>query len=500
MEFKLGKGSLASFATDVAVVTCFERDGAARLERSDGGVELDRALGGELTKLITSQKFTGKEGKTIIVPTFGKVTPRYVLILGLGTRKDCTIERLRKAGAIITKECDRLHAASFAVVLEQNSLNGLASARRLQAVIEGAFMGSYRFERYREADARSESTFARGTFLTAGPTKLFEKSIDLAQSIGRAIHFSRDLSNTPGNDLTPTILAQHAKRVAHDLKLGIDVWGTAELKKERMGAFLAVAQGTAEPPALVHLTYRPRGKVRAKVALVGKGVTFDTGGISIKPSKSMHEMKYDMSGAAVVLATLQAAAQAKLPVAIDAYLGATENMPDAKAVKPGDIVTARNGKTVEIINTDAEGRLVLADTLTVAAEKKPDYLIDLATLTGGASYAVGELYAAILGSDQKLVDRLLAASANAGERLWQLPLEKQYLKTITKGPADIANSGGSTASTIMGGLFLSQFVGDCRWAHFDIASCAWTNEDNTLASKGATGAMIPTLISFLSSL
>lgn len=498
MDFKLSKGSLTSVAADVAVVTCFEP--SAKLERGDGGADLDRALDGELTGLINAQKFTGKEGKTIVVPTFDKVSPRYVLILGLGTRKDCTIETLRKAGASIAKECDRLHAQSFAAALEQNSFGGLSPVRRLQSVVEGIFMGSYRFERYRDAAARSEATLARGTFLTTGPTKPFEKALALATSIGRAIHFSRDLSNTPGNDLTPTILAQHAKRVAHDLKLGIEVWGTNELKKERMGAFLAVAQGTAEPPALVHLTYRPRGKVRAKIALVGKGVTFDTGGISIKPSKNMHEMKYDMSGAAVVLATLQVVAQTKLPVAIDAYLGATENMPDGKAVKPGDIVTARNGKTIEIINTDAEGRLVLADTLTLAAEKKPDYLINLATLTGGASIAVGELYAAILGNDQKLVDRLLAAARTAGELLWQLPLEKQYLKTITKGPADLANSGGSTASTIMGGLFLSQFVGDCRWAHFDIASCSGTNEENTLTPKGATAVMIPTLISFLSSL
>ena len=495
MQLKLAKGSLTISTADVVVVTCFEREGSR-----DGGVDLNRALKGELNRVLTAQQFSGKEGKTVLIPTFGLIPAKFVLVVGLGKRKDCSLAVLRTIGAVIAKKCDAAKAASLAVTLERQSIGGLSPAMRLQVIVEGMLLGMYRFEQYREADARTPPSLKNVSFLVSGPAQSLEHALTIGQAIGNAVCFSRDLGNTPGNDMTPTILAREAKRVASEQKLGIEVWGPAEMKKERMGAFLSVAQGSVEPPALVHLTYRPRGKARAKVALVGKGVTFDSGGISIKPSKNMHEMKYDMCGAAVVLGAIEVIAKAKIPVAVDAYLAASENLPDAKAYKPGDIVTARNGKTIEIISTDAEGRLLLADTLTLAAEKKPDYLIDLATLTGGASYAVGELYAALLGNNQKLVDRLLKASTTAAEKVWQLPLEKNYLKGLTRGPADLVNSGGSTASTMTAALFLSQFVGDTHWAHFDIAACAWTTEDNTVNHKGATGAVLATLVAFVSSL
>jgi len=248
------------------------------------------------------------------------------------------------------------------------------------------------------------------------------------------------------------------------------------------------------------LQYRPKQKPKKKVAIVGKGITFDSGGISIKPAKGMEEMKDDMCGAGTTLAVMQAIAQLKPKVAVDAYIPACENMPSGKAIKPGDIVKARNGKTIEIITTDAEGRMILADALCYAADSKPDYMIDLATLTGHCAYAIGERYMAILGNDQTLVDKLLSQGKNAGEKMWQFPLEQEYKKGMTKGIADLRNTGTSKAGVIEGALFLEEFVGKTKWAHLDIASVAVTTEDLPYAPKGCIGAGVRMLVNFLMSL
>ncbi|MBI4212304.1 MAG: leucyl aminopeptidase [Deltaproteobacteria bacterium] len=504
MHFQIASGSLISAEADLVAIGCFQKeplDGQKKshpvLERADGGSELDRLFDGEISELIAKENFTGSEGKTRLIFAAGKIPARYILLVGLGKKKELSVGGLKRIGAVLAKQAQEVKAASLSLVVQKDAIANFSVAARMQALVEGLILGSYRFDRYREASARTKLTLEKVVVISNAPRAQLEKAIIRGQAIAEATCFTRDLSNTPPNDLTPMALAKIAENVAKQERLTITVWGKKELQDQKMNAFLAVAQGSVEPPVLIHLNYKPK-KAKYRIALVGKAVTFDSGGISIKPSRNMHEMKSDMSGGAVVLATMLAIAQLKPDVAVDAYIPSSENMPDAKAFKPGDIITARNGKTIEIISTDAEGRMLLADTLSYVTDGKPDYVIDLATLTGGAVYALGEIYAAVLGNDQRLIDRLLSASHDAGESVWQLPLEKRYLSGLTKGPADLVNSGGGMAQTITATLFLSQFVGQTKWAHFDIAACAWTNEGSELCPKGGTGSMVATLVEFLS--
>jgi leucyl aminopeptidase len=307
----------------------------------------------------------------------------------------------------------------------------------------------------------------------------------------------RDLVNTPANDMTPEILARRARDISAECRLSCRVLDKKGIEAEKMGLLLAVARGSENEPRFVHMHYKPAGKAKTKVALIGKGITFDTGGYDLKPGRYMINMKNDMAGAAICIAVMKVLSAFKPRVEVNAYLPLCDNMIDAKAEVPGNIVRSRTGKTVELISTDSEGRLILADAISYALDKKPDYIVDLATLTGGVLYALGEIYTAVLGNDQRFIDRYLAASKAENEHAWQLPLEKEYNKDAAEGPADLKNALKTKADTIGGALFLNEFVGDTKWFHLDIAESAWSEEEKDFITKGGTGTMVRTLVRLL---
>jgi leucyl aminopeptidase len=300
--------------------------------------------------------------------------------------------------------------------------------------------------------------------------------------------------------VTPAYLAQEAKRIARSQRLRVRVLGTAAITRLGMGALLGVSQGSAQPPRFIQLIYRPRGQVRRRVALAGKGITFDSGGLSIKPADSMQAQKRDMAGGAAVLAVMSVIRDLAPSLEVRAYVPCTENMPGERAIKPGDVVRAYNGKTIEVLNTDAEGRLVLADALSYAAAAKPDVLIDLATLTAAVRTALGNRYAAIIGTEPSLVQALIAAARDCGEHLWELPLISEYRSDIDSTVADIKNTGEGAAGTIIGGLFLREFVGTVPWAHIDFSSTVMTDKPLPCHPRGATGFGVRTLLHYLQSL
>ncbi|HEX6043366.1 MAG TPA: leucyl aminopeptidase, partial [Pyrinomonadaceae bacterium] len=316
--------------------------------------------------------------------------------------------------------------------------------------------------------------------------------------IGEAINFTRDLANEPGAYMTPTDMAERAREIANEFGLSIDVLDEARMEQEGMGSLLSVARGSDQPAKLIILKYTPAGKAESDtgelLTFVGKGVTFDSGGISLKPGENMELMKYDMTGGATVLGTMRAIAQLKPPIPILGVAPCTENLPSGKATKPGDVVKAMTGKTIEIINTDAEGRLILADAIAYAKKLGATKVIDMATLTGAVSIALGDVNAAVLGTDQELIDEIIDAGREVGEKFWQLPLDKEYSKQIKSDIADIKNVGGRKAGTITAAAFLKEFADGLSWAHLDIAGTAWGDDAKPYRSKGPTGIAVRTLL------
>jgi leucyl aminopeptidase len=415
-----------------------------------------------------------------------------LVLLGLG-QGELAAERWRRAGARGRREADRQGGGKVLATFGDGT-----SAHGLTAFVEGFLLAGYRFDRYREAPKTpgvSALTLAGGAI--PAPKEARELLADV-ESVVRQVAAARDLVNEPPSVATPRFLADHARTLAKEIRgLEAEVWEPSRIVKEGLAGVMAVARGSHEAPRFVMLRWKPKN-ARQHVALVGKGITFDSGGLSLKPAKSMETMKYDMAGGSAVLGAAAAVAALELPVAVTAYVPATENLPGGGAQKPGDVIRYANGKTVEVLNTDAEGRLVLADALVVAAKEKPDAIIDLATLTGAARVALGSLYACVVGTDQPLIDALIAAGQAAGEPLWQLPLVQEYRDDIRSPIADMKNVGaGGEAGTIIGGLFLREFVGDVPWAHLDIAGPAFAERDLAIAPRGATGYGVRLLVEYV---
>ncbi len=394
-----------------------------------------------------------------------------VLLLGLGKAKDLDPERLRRAGAITSLRAEALGAPTCVLLVHDAVVEKLGGERAGVALAEGAVLGAYRYDenKSKPKQAKHEST----TIL--GPASL-EAGVAKGLVLAEANAFARDLQNKPANLLTPSDMADAAEALEKAGRISVKVFDKRDMEKMGMGLLLGVAQGSRQPPRLLHLTYKPKGKAKGRIALVGKGLTFDSGGISIKPSAKMDEMRYDMSGAAAVLGVFHALKKLDVPYEVHGVCACTENMPGGQATKPGDIHTAMNGTTVEVLNTDAEGRLVLADALCYVTSKiKPDTIVDLATLTGAVVVALGHELAGCFATTEKLEDELLAAGDETGERLWPLPL-LDYHKDQMKGAyADLKNiSGGDMgAGSSAGAAFLAPFAGDTEWAHLDIAGTAW---------------------------
>lgn len=505
MQFKFSNEPLEKIKTDLVVILCPQKKknkddkGTAVLQKSDYGVNLDEYLGGLISKIITEEKFHGDSDSHKLLYSFGKIPARAILLIGIGEMKDFNLDVPRKAGAAVVKAANSISAHSATLVVQPENLKGFDPAVRVQAFAEGIILGGYKFERYKDKKNIEPDTLKEVILITNKGQAKLGTAVKRGTVIAEGVNMVRDLVNLPAKDLTPELLAKKAKDIAVKENLNCKILGPKEIEKEKMGLFLAVSAGSKNEPRFIHLAYKPAKKAKARAALIGKGVTFDTGGYDIKPGNGMLHMKDDMAGAAVCMAVIKIISELKLPIAIDVYIPATDNVIDGASEVPGNIVRARNGKTVEIISTDAEGRLILADAITYALEKKPDFIIDAATLTGHVLYSLGEIYTAVLGNNQKLADKYLSASKEENEPAWQLPLVAEYKKGMKDGIADLKNIGKSKAGTIVGALFLEEFVGKTKWLHLDIAESSWTEEDRDYTPKGGTGATIRSLVNMLAS-
>jgi leucyl aminopeptidase len=463
-------------------------------ELAPGGAALAEAAGFDLVAELAAAGFDAKPGSVLRVPTRGALPAPTLLAVGLGARAEVGLDHLRRAGAAAANAAERLTSVATALHTAIDDADPVDAA---QALVEGLHLGSYRFSAYRS----DPSPFDLATVTLhadESDAAALRDSVEVAGITAGAAILARDLVNIPPQDKRPPVLAERAVAEVADLPITTRVLDEDALAEGGYGGILGVGQGSSEPPRLVELTYAPEGATR-HVALVGKGITFDTGGISLKPSQSMETMKTDMAGAATVLAVIKAAAQLELPVKITALLALAENMPSGTATRVSDVLTMKGGTTVEVINTDAEGRLVLGDALVHASELSPDAIVDVATLTGAAVVALGDKLGVVISSDDDLAEAITDATVRSGEPHWRLPLaSEQYGDRIEGAIADLKNSGGREAGTIFAALFLHRFVGEgIPWAHLDIAGIAWTTNGDGYLSKGATGSPVRSLLTWL---
>lgn len=469
--------------------------------------QVDERLGGAVARLFQAEEFKSTVGATRLISTLGQIAAPYVLVVGLGTeKKPITLESLRRAGASICPMVKTIAAKSIAIELLGKAESELPAAHALQAIAEGLQLAAYQYDALKSEKKPFPLVHARvlvgaknGEQGPPAKTAALEKALEVASALSDATMWARDLVNTPPRDMTPQALAAAAKKIKG---VHVKVLHRPDIEALKMGAYLSVADGAKEPPAFIEMTYTPPQKAKKVLALVGKGVTFDSGGLSLKPAKSMETMKCDMAGAAAVIAFMRVLADLKPAIEVRGYVAATENMVDGGATKPGDVVRAMSGKTIEVLNTDAEGRLTLADALHYAVTRpiKPHYIIDMATLTGACLVALGERCTAAMGTAPELIEKLKHAGENAGEMIWELPLIEDYAEDLKSTVADLQNTGGRYAGTITGGLFLKEFVGDTKWVHLDIAGSAWTDKPLSYCPKGGTGAMVRTLWELIKSL
>jgi leucyl aminopeptidase len=454
---------------------------------------LDSLSKGALIAEARRQRFKGADGDVALFQGHGVLNCRYVLLVGVGD--GTSPQAWQRVGEQTVAHARELWATRTAIATASEPL----SPARVETLAEGIALSAYRFQQLKsKADARTRHP-GRVALLVAD-TALVRAALDRARSVAAATCYARDLINLPAGIVTPTYLAGAARQLARAQHLHARVLDPAAIKRAGLGALLGVAQGSAQPPRFIELVYRPRERPRKCIALVGKGITFDSGGLSLKTAHTMQAQKRDMAGGAVVLAVLSAARDLALPVEVRGYVPATENMPGGRALKPGDVLRAYNGKTIEVLNTDAEGRLVLADALSYAAAARPDVLIDLATLTGAVHTALGSRCAAIMGTDPTAVQALIAAAHACGEQLWELPLIAEYRSDLDSMVADLKNVNEGGAGTIIGGLFLREFVGKVPWAHIDFSSTVMTDKAFPAHPRGATGFGVRTLLRYLRTL
>lgn len=476
------------------LITIFSVEGRKNVEGALRRAGFSDKFIGEIAKQMIAENFTAKASTSIELFAAGQISSKNILIAGLGKKDEIKKLSMLNLGGSIAYSAKNVGARSVAVVIDKEV------SEFAKEITEGIILGNYRFLKYKTCeDDDDDKTFLKDITYIMDSVNMnaLKGRIEEGKVFAKATCDARDLVNTPGSDATPSDIASEARRVAKAAKLAISVWGKNEIKKNRMGCILAVAKGSAEPPRFIRLDYKSKKKNAKHVFLVGKGVSFDAGGISLKPPRGMYAMKSDMGGAAAVLYAMEAIGRLKPNVNITALIPSVENMPDGKALKPGDIIKARNGKTIEIFSTDAEGRLILADALSFASEKKPDAIVELSTLTGGAAYCCGELYSLVMGTNDKLVSKLKDASKTCGEYMWELPIVEEYRKGYTSSTADLNNQGKSKAQTILGAIFVREFVDDkIPFAHLDIAASGWADDGGLLGPKGATGVMVRTLVEF----
>jgi leucyl aminopeptidase len=468
-------------------------------EKADEGFlrDLDTAAGGVVKTVLESEEFKGKEGETayLHLPP-GALKARCLLLVGVGERADYQTARASELAGTAARVLRGKNVKSIAVVPRLDGDPELIAAR----AVEGAIIGLFELDKYRTVDKEQRVVDRLVVIVDGADGDALERGVKHGQIVGESVNFTRDLANEPGAYMTPTIMAERARQIANEFNLSIDVLDESRMEQEGMGSLMSVSRGSDQPAKLIILKYTPAKPSKDNgqlLALVGKGITFDSGGISLKPGENMELMKYDMTGGATVLGAMRAIAQLKPSIPVLGVAPCSENLPSGKATKPGDIVTAMTGKTIEVINTDAEGRLVLADAIAYAKKLGATKIIDLATLTGAVSIALGDVNAAVLGTDQELIDEIIVAGKEVGEKFWQLPLDKEYSKQIKSDIADIKNVGGRKAGTITAAAFLKEFAEGVAWAHLDIAGTAWGDEAKPYRSKGPTGIAVRTLINIV---
>ena len=494
MNIKIRKASPLEIKTSCMVIGVCEKNFSTPLLK-----ELDQKLGGLARKAQRNGEFSAKVDQQILFQPAGHLPAERVLLVGLGPAGEITAEKVRRAAGQAMQLVAEKKFGQMALALPDCSI-GNDSTALVEAAAEGLLLASYRYDRFLDKKTRDLRKLPKTVILVIdaeGDKKGCEAAVEKAQKLCQAVLLTRDLVNAPGNIKSPDFLAEQARAAADKSTLEYKVLGKKELVREGCGALLGVAQGSAREPRLIILQHNGGKKGQAPVALVGKGVTFDSGGISLKPAEKMDEMKMDMGGGAAVIGTMLAASLLALPVNLVGIIPAVENMPSATAYRPGDILTSLSGQTIEVLNTDAEGRLILADALTYAKRYEPKLVIDLATLTGACIIALGHHATAVLGNDQQLVQSLLNAGERSGERLWQLPLWEDYDQQIKSNVADVKNTGGRPAGTITAAAFLKKFADDFRWAHLDIAGTAWCDQERSYTPKGGTGVGVRLLIDFL---
>lgn len=481
---------------DLFLVGCFQGD---QFLKNLTSLEPDFVK--SAARAFKNKRFSGKKGEILSSFNPGYNEALEIILVGLGSRDKFTLPLLRETIGKMAQRSLANNAQEVRLFLESFVGGKIRLEEATPAITETALLATYKFDKFQKSQDNGQSKKPLSLEILVarkGGLKNLEKIVRASEITASGTLAARDLINQPGNVINPVKLAEEARRIAHQKKLRCTILGLAELRRMKMGGILAVNQGSKTPPALVILEYGNSYKSRGTICLLGKGVTFDTGGISIKPAADMEKMKYDKAGACTVIATLATVADLKLPLHVVGITPAVENMPSENPQRPGDIIRMYSGKTVEVINTDAEGRLILADALTYAARFKPKAIIDLATLTGMCAYTFADKAIGLMGNDRRLLERIKEAGEGAGERCWELPLWDEYGEMIKGHHSDLLNVGGRYAGTITAGMFLKEFVPEkTPWAHLDIAGTAWCDTPRPDCPKGATGVGVRLLIQLL---
>ncbi|MFT3836809.1 MAG: leucyl aminopeptidase [Myxococcaceae bacterium] len=498
MHFTFASGDQTRSKTDLLVIALFDNELSDKKKQPKALAQADKKLKGLLLKTAAQEGFKGRTDQVFMLHSQGRISPARVMLLGLGSRAKFTFETLRMAAGRAVKNANRsrLKTMTFSLPVVREI------DQAVRAIAEGIDLGAYRFDKWRTTNKDEKSAPRIDKVALALPDGIKrDKSIDaalaLGQSVAEATNWARDMVNEPAGALTPTALAEQAKAMAKATGLNLQLGDRKKIEELKMGMFIGVTQGSKEEPRLIQVSYIPDGeeaKQRAPLCLIGKAITFDSGGLSIKTADGMVDMKTDMAGSAAVLGAMKVISTLKPPFPVHAFMGACENMPSGTAYRPGDILVSRLGKTVEITNTDAEGRLVLGDMLAYANELKPAAMIDLATLTGACMIALGHYITGVFAEDDQLAWQVLESARTAGEELWRLPVTELQRDALRSDVADMKNAGERWGGASNAALFLKEFVGTTPWVHLDIAGPSQSPKERGYYGKGATGVGVRTLV------
>ncbi len=501
MEIKVVRQRVERVKDKALVVNLFR--GVRRPGGATGAV--DKALGGMVRGLISGGDVTGKYKETVLFRTFGKIPAERVLVIGLGEKEKFSLDRIREVSAKAARELRDAGVDSFSTIVHGAGIGGFPLGEASEALVEGVLLGTYRFNRYKTEQTEEEKRELQTMrIVVKDPEDVnpVQAAVALAEAVASATNLTRDLVASPARDKTPTRMAEVAEEIARDYGLECTIIDREEAGRLNMGAFLGVAQGSDEPPKFLVLRYNGGKTGEAPIAIVGKGITFDSGGLNLKTYEYMKDMKEDMGGAAATLGVLRAAAELKLPVNLVGIAPCTENLPSGRATKPGDVLRTHLGKTIEVLNTDAEGRLILSDGLGYATGFAPQAIIDMATLTGACKIALGKKTSGMMGTSQNLIDRISLAGQRTGDYVWPLPIFEDYEEQIKSDVADVKNVGGRFGGAITAALLLRKFVKDIPWVHLDIAGTVWTDGkadsiQREYMPKGPTGVGVRLLVALL---